>query len=78
MGQREQKSKKQKRSRAGTGSYLRYRNENRKLKNKATKLARRFSHYKKQPPAALRGIIDNALRALVMKKIEKLRLARAA
>lgn len=69
MDKKAQKSKKQKRSKAGTGSYLRYRDENRRLRNKVSRLARRWKNYKKQPPRALKGLTDNALRALVLKRL---------
>lgn len=62
---------KKKRYLKGKGKYLRYRSENRKVKNKVSKLAKRWRTYKVQPPKALNGILDGQLKILIKNKIGK-------
>ncbi len=50
----------------------RYKSENRRMKNKANRLVRRWKTYKKQPPKALQGLKNNKeLFHMVKSKLEK-------
>ncbi len=46
-----------------------YRLENKRLKNKSKRLARRWKNYKIQPPKALNGIKDGELKHMIEKKL---------
>ncbi len=59
---------KKKAKRKGIGKYLRYRSEGRRMKNKISRLVRKFKRYK-NPANALNGIIDGNLKQMVKQRL---------
>lgn len=47
-----------------------YRLEDKRTKNKAKRLARRWKNYKDQPPKALKGIRDKELKYMIEKRLK--------